>query len=152
MANLTNRRLLPPPVPDYLKPYIYSFTNSPPGFNVPCEAWVRLNRLQTEHGRLTQTCTEWDWLIIKTVCAETSNPPVTSSIIVLFWPLRPPCSITIEYLIEYLHNCSFFRPYLIVLPPVSCVYTTDEKQTCLLYTRQNLVKYLFDMLIWNNLQ
>ena len=35
---------------------------------------------------LTQTSTEWDWLIIKTVCAATSNLPVTSSIIVLLWP------------------------------------------------------------------
>jgi len=37
---------------------------------------------------LMQISTEWDWLIIKTACAATSHPPVTSSITVLSWPLH----------------------------------------------------------------
>jgi len=80
---------------------------------------------------LTQTCTEWDWLIIKTLCAETSNAPVTSSTTMLFWPpnaASPDTNTTNEDLFEYFSNCSFERPYRIVLPPVSCVYTKEKEE------------------------
>ena len=78
---------------------------------------------------LTQTCTEWDWLIINTVCAQTSNPLVTSSINTLFWAFHvasptPPKKI---WLNTFAIVPFKFKPYRIVLPPVSCVYTTEEK-------------------------
>jgi len=50
MENLTNQDYSPPPVPDSLKPYISSFTNSPPGCCMPRKAWVQLNRLRQGHG------------------------------------------------------------------------------------------------------
>ena len=58
-----------------------------PGWYMPRKAWVQVNHLHTMAG-LTQNSTEWDWLIIKTVCAATFNPPVTSSITVLLWSLH----------------------------------------------------------------
>ena len=77
--------------------------------------------------RLGTPCfTEWLWLLIKTACAETSNPPVTSSITVLFWTLHavsptPPTKIWLNVFAILL-----FRPNRIVLPPVSYVYTTEK--------------------------
>jgi len=76
---------------------------------------------------LTQTCTEWDWMIIKTACAATSNPPVTSSITVLLCPLHatsptPPMK-TWSNIFAILPS----RFNRVVLQPVSCVYTTEEE-------------------------
>jgi len=76
---------------------------------------------------LTQASTEWDCLIIKTVCAVTSNPPFTSSITVLLWPFHavsptPPTKIWSNIFVILP-----FRLNRIVLPPVNYVYTTEEE-------------------------
>ena len=89
--------------------------------------------LTTSPIHLTQTSTEWDWLIIKTACVATSNPPVTSSITVLSWPLHavsptPPTKTWLN-----IFSILPFRLNRIVLPPVSCVYTTEEDCTALIH-------------------
>jgi len=89
------------------------------GPHVPRKAWAQLKTACALYtAGLTQTCAEWSWLIIKAVCAETSNPQVTSSINVLFWPLHaasPTPSTKI-----WLNTFAFvpFRPYRIILSAV----------------------------------
>jgi len=77
---------------------------------------------------LTQTSTEWDWLIIKTVCAATSNPSVTSSITVLLWPLHAASPTPPTKIWSNIFAILPFKPNRIVLPPVSCVYMTEESR------------------------
>jgi len=65
MKNLTSQDYTPSPVPDSLK--------SSPQLSI----MMQRAKLRTGNGRFRRTSTEWDWLMIKTVCAETSNPSVT---------------------------------------------------------------------------
>jgi len=81
---------------------------------------------------LTQTSTEWYWLKIKTVYAETSNPPVTSSITVLFWPFHAAWSTPPTKTWLNIFAILSLRPNRIVLPPVSqlCVYDRRRSNNC----------------------
>jgi len=85
---------------------------------------------------LKRTSAEWDWLMTKAVRAETSNPPIVSSITVPCCPVcaaspTPPTKI-------WLNTFAIlpFRSNRIALPPVTCVYTTEKMISCSITCRQ----------------
>ena len=49
-----------PPIPNQLKPYIGNFSKKPPGFHLPKQEWVQLNRLRTGVGRFGATWSNCD--------------------------------------------------------------------------------------------
>jgi len=89
-GELTNQDYSTSLVPDSLKPYISSFTNSPPGCHIPRKARVQHNRLRTRHGRFNAYLYRMGSADNKN-CVCGSNPPGTSSITVPV--LAPPCSV-----------------------------------------------------------
>jgi len=108
MENLTNQDYSPPLVPDSLKPYISSFTNSPPGCHMPRKAWVQLNHLRTGHDRFKANLHRMGLADNKNcVCGDIQS---ASHILYHCTVMAPPRSITNttkEDLIEYLRNSSF---------------------------------------------
>jgi len=117
--NLTNQDY-PPPVPDSLKTYISSFTNSPPGCHMPRKAWVQLNRLRTGHGRFNANLHRIRLADDKNcVCGDTQS---ASHILYHCTVMAPPTKIW-----SHIFAILPFRFNRIVLPPVSYVYTTEEE-------------------------
>ena len=81
-----------PPVPDSLKPYISSFTTSPPGCHMPRKAWVQINRLRTGHGRFNANLHRIGLADNKNcVCGDIQS---ASHILYHCTVMAPPCSIT----------------------------------------------------------
>ena len=128
MENLTNQDFSPLQYQILLSHL--SLVSLTPHQNAKCRAMhgSNLTACARDPAGLTQTSKEWDWLIIKTVRADTSNPLVISFITVLLWSLHavsptPPTKTWLNIFVILPVS-----PNRIVQPPVSCVHMIEEEE------------------------